>query len=114
MRASSVDIPVCASEYRHSTRDRISLAGIRLHSDTSGVLHAEQVVDDLKALIPLREINGGDVHDTLELALGVVPEESEDLNDGRWRDINRELVLEHGELLYEFGEALDEVRAELV
>ena len=76
--------------------------------------NAQQVVHDLETLLALREVDSGDVHDTLELALRVVSEEDQDGPDSGRRDVKRELVLEHGELLDELGQALDEVRAEFV
>ena len=110
-QTAGANVPVCASEERHSTRDGVGLASVRLDPDASGVLHAKEVVHNLEALVPLREVDGGDVHDALELALRVVPEEGENLDDGGRRDVDGELVLEDGELLDVFREALSDVRA---
>lgn len=78
------------------------------------MLNAQQVVHDLKALVPFWPVNSGDVHDALELALRVVTEEGEDLQDARGRGVKRELVLEDRELLDVFGQALQQIGAESV
>lgn len=67
------------------------------------------MIDDLEALVAGGVVSAGDVDETLELALAVVAQEGQGLDDGGWRDVERELVLPYGELLYEFGQALHEV-----
>lgn len=68
----------------------------------------------LEPLVSVEEIHGGNIHDALELALRVVPEESEHLNDARRRGVEREFIFQHRELLNVFRETLREVRAELM
>lgn len=75
---------------------------------------AEHVVDNLEALVALGEVDGRNVHDTLELALRVITEEGENRDDRGGPDVERKFVLEDGELLDELGQALEEVRPKLV
>lgn len=99
--------PVCTPEDRRCTGYRVDLARIGLDANSATVLHAEEMVDDLEALVTLREIYSADVHARLVLALGVVAEEGED-RDGAGRGyVERELVFEDGELLHVFGKTLE-------
>lgn len=103
--------PVRASEDRDSTRDRIRLARIRLDPKPARELDAQQVIHNLEPLLALGEVDRRDAHDALELALRVVAQEREDGAHARRADVQRELVLEHRELLDVLREALEEVRA---
>lgn len=78
------------------------------------MLDAQQMVHHFKPLIPLREVNGGDIHHALELALRVITQEGEDGKNSRGSGIERQFVLEHGELLDELGQTLNEVRSEVM
>ena len=69
------------------------------------------MVHDLEPLLAFWEVHTTDIHDTLELALGVVTEEGENGNNGGGSDVERQFVLEYGELLDELGEALGKVGA---
>lgn len=75
------------------------------------MLDAQKVIYDLESLFSVREVNSRDVYDTLELALGVIFEEGQDGNNRGWRDMKRELILQHGELLNKLWQALREVGA---
>lgn len=99
-------VPVGTTEDRDDGRYGVRFPCVRLYSDSTGVFDAEQVVYDLEALLPFREIYCGDIHNTLELALGVVPQEGQDRDDCRGCDVENKLVLENGKLLDEFWEAL--------
>jgi hypothetical protein len=78
------------------------------------VLDAEEVVDDFEPLGPRGVVGSADVHHTLVLRVRVVAEEVDDVDDGRGRDVERELILVHGRLLDEFGERRHEERAKLL
>ena len=67
------------------------------------------MIDHFKPLVSLGEINTADVHHGLELALGMVPQECQDRDNTRRGDVERQLVLQHGELLDEFRQALRKV-----
>lgn len=108
------DAPVCSCEHGHGTRDSVGLARVSLHADPACVSDAQEVVDNLETLFSLRIVGTTDVHDLFELALRMVAEESEDGHDARRRDVQRQLVLDHGELLDELGKTLDEVGAVVV
>lgn len=99
-------IPVGTTEDRDSGRDGVRFPCVRLYPDSTGVFDAEQVVYDLEALLPFREIYCGDINNTLELALGVISQKGQDRDDCRGRDVENKLVLENRKLLDEFWEAL--------
>ena len=71
----------------------------------------EQMVHGLEPLLAFGVVCTADVHASLELALGVVAEEGEDLQDGRRGTVEGELVAEDGELLDVLRQALRQVRA---
>lgn len=106
--------PISTTEYRTRTRNRISLSSIRLDADPTRILVAQQIIHNFKALVLVRKINRSYIHHTLELALCMVPQESEHGNDTGGADVQREFVLEHGELLHELGQRLHKVRAVLM
>lgn len=107
-------VPIRTMVHRHSTRDRIHLARTRLHPDPPTELHAQQMVHDLEPFLALGVVYAADIHEGFELALAVVPEEREDGHDRGRGDVEGQLVLEDGELLDEFGQALREVRPVVV
>ena len=72
---------------------------------------AEEVIDDLEALVALGVVGAREVHELLVLAASVVAEEGEDLQDRRRGAVERELVAEDGELLDVLRQALRQVRA---
>ena len=73
--------------------------------------YAEQMVHHLEPFLALGVVYSADIHDALELALGVIAKEGEDRDDTRRRDVDGQFILEHGELLNKFGETLNEVGA---
>lgn len=68
----------------------------------------------LEALLARREVNGSNVHDLLVLAVGVVAEEREGLDEARGRNVDGELVLVYRELLDVLGQTSGEVLPVLV
>jgi len=68
-------VPISTTEKPNSTRDRIRLSGIRLHSDPSAMLDTQQMVDDFETFLPLGVVGTTDIHDALELTLGVITKE---------------------------------------
>ena len=60
------------------------------------------MIDHLETLVSLWEINTGDGHQGLELALRVVAKECEDGGDSGRCDVERQFVLQHRELLDKF------------
>lgn len=87
-------IPVGTTEDRDSAWYRVRFAGVRLYPNPTGVFDAEQVVHNLEALLSFREIHCGDINNTLELALGVVPQEGQNRDYCRGRDVKDKLILE--------------------
>lgn len=73
------------------------------------MLEAQKVIYSFKTLFSLREINSADVHEGLELALGVIPQECKHGNKTRWRNVKSQFILEDGKLLDKFWQALDKV-----
>jgi hypothetical protein len=69
------------------------------------------VIHDLETLLSLGKINAAYIHDLLKLTLRVVPQESQNRDDGGRRDVQGQFVLENRELLNEFWQALGEVGA---
>jgi hypothetical protein len=69
------------------------------------------VIHDLETLLSLGEINPAYIHNLLELTLRVVPQESQNWDDGGRRDVQGQFVLENRELLNEFWHALGEIGA---
>lgn len=72
------------------------------------------MVDDLEALSPRRIVCAADVHDLLELGVGVVAEEVHDGDDGRRRDVEGQLVLVDARLLDELWQRRHNPRAVLL
>ncbi len=98
-----VDAPVSTPEDCHCTRYVVSFSSVRLDPDPTGLFNTEKVVDHFESLFSFRIIGTADIHDALELTLGMVSEEGENGNDSRRRGVQRQLVLEHRELLDELG-----------
>lgn len=73
------------------------------------MLDAKEVVYDLEPLLAFREVDTAYVHNRLELTLLVVAQECQNGNDCRRSDIQRQFVLQHRELLDEFGQALRQI-----
>lgn len=69
----------------------------------------EQVVNDLKTVASCRVVNAGDIRNLGELRSCVVLEKFEHGDDGRRRDIDRQLVFPDGELLDVPWETRDKV-----
>lgn len=80
------------------------LVGVGLDPEPGVVSDAKKVVDDLEALATGGVVGAGDVHQCTALRLGVVTQEGEGGDDGGWVDVERELVLDDGELLDVLGE----------
>lgn len=87
----------------------IRLSRIRLDSDPARMLEAQQMIYNLKPLLPLREINAAKVHEAFEFALRVVAQKSEDRNYTGRGDVQGEFVFEDGELLDELGKTLSQI-----
>lgn len=87
-------IPVGTTEDRDNARYRVRFSGVRLYPNPTGVFDAEQVVYNLEALIPFREIYCSDIDNTLELALGVISQESQNGNYCGGCDVKYKLILE--------------------
>jgi hypothetical protein len=104
-------IPIRTPEDLHGTWHWVRLTSIRLDTNPARGLDTQQVIDYLKTLLPLREIHTANVHEGFELALRVIPEESQNGDHGGGRDVDSQLVFEYRELLNEFGKALGEVGA---
>jgi hypothetical protein len=103
--------PIRAPKYTRGAGHRIHLPSIRLDANPCCVPHAQQMIRDLEPLIPSRIVRAADVHAGLELALRMVAQEGEHGDDASGGDVQRKLVAQDGELLDEFGEALEEVGA---
>lgn len=69
-------IPVGAIIEGGKTGNGRGLVGVGLDTDAGVVADAEEVVDDLEALVTGGEVDGGDVADHGELGRGVVYDES--------------------------------------
>lgn len=78
------------------------------------MLVAQQVIHDLEPVLALRVVDAADILAAFELALGVVAEEGKDGDDAGRANVQGEFILENGELLDVFREALDEIRAIVV
>lgn len=102
-------MPIRPMEHRHGAGHSVGLVRIRLHPDPPRMLHTQQMIHDLKPFLALRVVRTADVHESLELALRVVAQKGEGGDDAAGSDVQREFVLEDGELLDEFGETLGEV-----
>jgi hypothetical protein len=106
-----LNTPVGTVEDRGSTGHWVHLSSICLYAYPSSMLVAQQMIHNLEPLLPLRIIGATNILAALELALGMVAKESEDGNNARRTNVERELILEYRELLDELGEALEKVRA---
>lgn len=62
-------IPICTPIDFNSAGNWIRLSSISLHPDPSAKLHAQQGIYDFKPLLPLWEVDTGDIHTSFELAL---------------------------------------------
>ena len=74
-------VPVSTLEDRNAAWDRVRFTSIRLDPDPASVFNAQKAVYNLEALFSLRKIDRSNVDDTLELTLGVIPEECQDGNN---------------------------------
>ena len=74
----------------------------------------KQIVDNLEPVGTGREIDSGDVHHGLVLALRVVAEKGQDGHDALRGDVEGQFVLVDRELLNKFGQACGEVLTILV
>jgi hypothetical protein len=102
-------VPVCTSEEPRARGNGKRLIGPGLDADSSVVSVGEEVVHDLESVRFGRVVDGGDVHDGFERALGVVSEELEDWKDAGGSGVEDKLVFVDGELGHEFREAGDKV-----
>ena len=66
----------------------ICLSCVRFDSDPALMLDAQKVVYSFKTLLSLRVIDSTDIHEGLELALGVIPQECKHGNKTRRRNID--------------------------
>ena len=67
------------------------------------------MIDHFEPPVSLGEINTADIHHSLKLALGMIPQECQDGDNSRRCNVERQFILQHGELLDEFRQALHEV-----
>lgn len=102
-------IPISTTENTNGARNGIGLCSIGLDPDPAAVLDTQQMVDDFEAFLAFGVVCTTDIHDTLELALAVVTEKSENGDDSGGGDVESELVVEDGKLMNEFWETLGEV-----
>lgn len=89
--------------------NRCNLVGICLDADTRVVVNGQQVVNDLKAVTSCWVVNTSDVGDLSELRSCMILEKFEYRDDGRWSDIDCQLVFPDGELLDLFGKTRNKV-----
>ena len=97
-----------------NARDGRGFIRVRLNPYSRVVAYAEQVVDNLKAVLTGGEVDSRDVGDLLVLGGGVVAEESKNGDDSRRGDVDNQFVLPDRELLNVLGQAGHEVLAVLV
>lgn len=102
-------IPISTTENTNGAGNGIGLCSIGLDPDPAAVLDTQQMVDNFEAFLTFGVVCTTDIHDTLELALAVVTEKSENGDDSGGGDVESELVVEDGELMNEFWETLGEV-----
>ena len=102
-------VPVSPPENRYGAWDGVCLSCICFDADPACLGKAEEVIHDLKPLIPLRVVSTTDVNAALKLALRMIPQECKD-GDNRGRgDVKREFVLVNRELLNKLGKALHKI-----
>lgn len=73
------------------------------------MVNGKQIVNDFKAVTSSRVIDAGNIGDLSELGSCVILEKSEHRNDGRWRDIDCQLVFPDRELLNVLGKTGNKV-----
>ena len=104
-------IPVRPIKQPRNTRDGVRLIRIRLDPYPRVMPHAQHVVDDFKALIPRRVVDGGDIGDHGELGGGMVAEKGKDRDDASRRNVDCEFIFPDGKLLYVAWKAGEKVLA---
>jgi hypothetical protein len=67
------------------------------------MLDTQQMINDFKTFFSLGVVCTTNIHDALELTLGMITEECEGGNDGGGCDVECQFVVEDRELLNEFG-----------
>jgi hypothetical protein len=124
-------IPIGAVKQANDAGNRRGLVGVCLDPDSGVVADAEEVVDNLEALVASREVDGGDVADLGELGRSVVCsglarllttmieapltlEERKHGNDAGGANVDGQFILPDRELLDVLGQAAHEPRAVLV
>lgn len=70
------------------------------------------MVYNFETFLALGIVGTADIHERLELTLGMVTEEGKDGDDSRGGDVKGEFVLEDRELLDELGKTLGKIGAE--
>lgn len=104
-------IPIRPIVEPRDARDWRGFVSVCLDSDSRVVSDAEEVVDDLKALVLGGIVHCCDIRYHCVLGCGVVLEERHDRDDAGGRDIDGEFVLPDGELLDVSWETGEEVLA---
>ena len=69
--------PAGRAEHRRGRRHRRRLVGRDLDADALVVLEAEQIVDDVEALLALGPVDAADIHQLLEQAARIVAQEGQ-------------------------------------
>lgn len=77
-------------------------------------LHSTTPNTHLEPLLPSGIVNSSDINNLLVKTLRVIPQESQNLNNSRRRDVERQLVLVDAELLDILGQTSSKVLAVLV
>ena len=81
---------------RHRRIDRIVFARLNLYPDTLIVRQRKKIIDNLETLLSTREIGAADVDQLPELAVLVVAQKLQHLQDRLARNDQRELVISQG------------------
>lgn len=97
-------VPQSTLEETSHTGHGGGLVRVGLDTDAGVVTNAEQVVDDLEALVAGGEVDTSDIGDLGELGGSVVLEEAHHGNNTGGSGVNGELILPHSELLDIFGQ----------
>ena len=90
------------------------LVGAQLDPDTLVVMQAQQIIDDVETLGPVRIVGGRDVHELLKPAHHVVAQESHDPDDFVTFDPDDQLVQENLHRANRTGQAGFDVPSELL
>ena len=106
--------PVGAGEQPHEARNRVRLVGPDAHTDAVVQPRAQQMIDDVEALLAVGIVGAANIDRTAEAAERIVAEESDHLDQVVARDLDGQLAERDLGLEQLRAEAVREIASKLI